>query len=306
MKGFVIKKILKALLTVWFVYTVVFVLTRVTGDPVQFMLMDGASDTAKEQLRQNLGLDAPLYEQYFKAFVGLFTGDSGTSYYYARPVSQLFAERIWPTIFLGTTTFIVTIIFGVSLGVLAAAKNNSFIDKFIMFFSITGNTMPNFILGILLIFLFSLQLRMLPSGGTGSLRHFVMPVIAMSVGPTATVARLTKSSMLDVLFQDYLESARAKGMSEWTVIIKHGLRNALIPIITILGAQLSFIIGGSVVVETVFAWPGIGTLIVNSAMQRDFPVVVYGVLLISISVTVINLLIDLSYGILDPRIREKE
>lgn len=306
MKGFVIKKILKALLTVWFVYTVVFVLTRVTGDPVQFMLMDGASDTAKEQLRQNLGLDAPLYEQYFKAFVGLFTGDSGTSYYYARPVSQLFAERIWPTIFLGTTTFIVTIIFGVSLGVLAAAKNNSFIDKFIMFFSITGNTMPNFILGILLIFLFSLQLRMLPSGGTGSLRHFVMPVIAMSVGPTASVARLTRSSMLDVLFQDYLESARAKGMSEWTVIIKHGLRNALIPIITILGAQLSFIIGGSVVVETVFAWPGIGTLIVNSAMQRDFPVVVYGVLLISISVTVINLLIDLSYGILDPRIREKE
>lgn len=132
-----------------------------------------------------------------------------------------------------------------------------------------------------------------------------MPVIAMSVGPISSVARLTRSSMLDVLYQDYMESSRAKGLAEWKVILIHGLRNALIPIITILGVQLSAIIGGSVVVETVFAWPGIGTLIVNSAMQRDFPVVVFGVLLISISVTFINLLVDLSYGYLDPRIREK-
>ena len=167
-----------------------------------------------------------------------------------------------------------------------------------------GSTLPNFILGILLIFIFSLKLRILPSGGIGTPQHFLMPVIALSVGPIANVARLTRSSLLDVIGQEHLDCARAKGMREWKVVLKHGLRNALIPVITILGAQLSAMIGGSVVVETVFAWPGIGTLIVSSAQQRDFPVVVFGVLVISASVTFVNLLVDLSYGLLDQRIRD--
>lgn len=306
MLKFTLQKVLKALLTIWFVYTVIFILSRVTGDPVEFMLVDGGSDAAREQLRETLGLNVPLSEQYFKSFFGLFTGDSGTSYYYARPVADLFAERVWPTVTLGALTLLVTIILGVSLGVLAAVNHNSIVDRVIMIFSIIGNTIPNFILSILLIFIFSLRLRALPSSGAGTLEHFIMPVIAMSVGPTASVARLTRSSMLDVLHQDFMESSRAKGLSEWVIIFKHGLRNALIPIITILGLQLSAIIGGSVVVETVFAWPGIGTLIVNSAMNRDFPVVVFGVLMISISVTFINLLVDLSYGYLDPRMRQKD
>lgn len=170
--------------------------------------------------------------------------------------------------------------------------------------AVVGSTLPNFILGILLIFIFSLKLRILPSGGIGTPQHFLMPVIALSVGPIANVARLTRSSLLDVIGQEHLDCARAKGMREWKVVLKHGLRNALIPVITILGAQLSAMIGGSVVVETVFAWPGIGTLIVSSAQQRDFPVVVFGVLVISASVTFVNLLVDLSYGLLDPRIRD--
>ena len=148
------------------------------------------------------------------------------------------------------------------------------------------------------------KLRILPSGGIGTPQHFLMPIIALSVGPIANVARLTRSSLLDVIGQEHLDCARAKGMREWKVVLKHGLRNALIPVITILGAQLSAMIGGSVVVETVFAWPGIGTLIVSSAQQRDFPVVVFGVLVISASVTFVNLLVDLSYGLLDPRIRD--
>ena len=156
--------------------------------------------------------------------------------------------------------------------------------------AVVGSTLPNFILGILLIFIFSLKLRILPSGGIGTPQHFLMPVIALSVGPIANVARLTRSSLLDVIGQEHLDCARAKGMREWKVVLKHGLRNALIPVITILGAQLSAMIGGSVVVETVFAWPGIGTLIVSSAQQRDFPVVVFGVLVISASVTFVNLL----------------
>lgn len=304
MKKYVTMRILKAIFTIWAVYTLVFFLTRVTGDPVEWLTLAGASDSAKETLRQNLGLDRPIWEQYIKSFIGLFTGDTGISYYYARSVSGLFAERIGPTVSLGGIVLVVTVLLGVPLGVIAAVRHNSLLDRAIMSTAIIGSTLPNFILGILLIFIFSLRLRMLPSGGIGTVEHFVMPIIALAVGSIANVARLTRSSLLDVLNQDHLDCARAKGMREWKVVLKHGLRNALIPVITILGAQLSSLIGGSVVVETVFAWPGIGTLIVSSAQQRDFPVVTFGVLVIATSVTFVNLLVDLSYGLLDPRIRQ--
>ncbi len=303
MKRYILMRVLKALLTIWAVYTLVFFLTRVTGDPIEWLTIAGASDSAKETLRENLGLDLPLWQQYFKSLIGLFTGDTGTSYYYARPVSELFAERIGPTVALGSIVMLVTVLIGIPLGVLAAVRHNTLLDRATMSTAVIGSTMPNFVLGILLIFIFSLKLRLLPSGNTGTPLHYILPVIAMSVGPTASVARLTRSSLLDVIGQDFLDCARAKGMREWKVVLKHGLRNALIPVITILGAQLSAMIGGSVVVETVFAWPGIGTLIVSSAQQRDFPVVVFGVLVIAASVTFVNLLVDLSYGLLDPRIR---
>lgn len=297
-------RILKAIFTIWAVYTLVFFLTRVTGDPVDWLTQAGASDAAKETLRANLGLDLPLSEQYVKSFVGLFTGDTGVSYYYSRQVSDLFAERIWPTLTLGGIVLLITILIGLPLGVVAAVKHNSLMDRLTMSTAIVGSTLPNFVLGILLIFIFSLKLRLLPSGSIGTPQHYILPIIALSVGPIASVARLTRSSLLDVIGNDYLDFARSKGMREWKVVIKHGLRNALIPVITILGSQLSALIGGSVVVETVFAWPGIGTLIVTSAQQRDFPVVVFGVLAIAASVTFVNLLVDLSYGILDPRIRK--
>lgn len=304
MKRYIIMRILKAIFTIWAVYTLVFFLTRVTGDPVDWLTQAGASDTAKETLRANLGLDLPLSEQYVKSFVGLFTGDTGVSYYYSRQVSDLFAERIWPTLTLGGIVLLITILIGLPLGVVAAVKHNSLMDRLTMSTAIVGSTLPNFVLGILLIFIFSLKLRLLPSGSIGTPQHYILPIIALSVGPIASVARLTRSSLLDVIGNDYLDFARSKGIREWKVVIKHGLRNALIPVITILGSQLSALIGGSVVVETVFAWPGIGTLIVTSAQQRDFPVVVFGVLVIAASVTFVNLLVDLSYGILDPRIRK--
>lgn len=304
MKRYTLIRIVKAVITIWFVYTLVFFLTRVSGDPIEWMTDAGTTEEKRIALRASLGLDLPLHVQYFKSLFGLFTGDSGTSYYYAREVSVLFAERIGYTARLGSSVFLVTIILGVPLGVLAAVKHNSFIDRAAMTTAIIGNTMPNYILGILLIFVFALKLRILPSGNTGSFIHYILPVTALAVGPTASVARLTRSSLLDVIRQDYLDFARSKGVREIVVIFKHGLRNALIPVITILGAQLSTLIGGSVVVETVFAWPGMGSLIVKSAQQRDFPVVVFGVMVIATSVTVINLLVDLSYGILDPRIRD--
>lgn len=303
MKRYIIMRVLKAILTIWAVYTLVFFLTRVTGDPIEWLTMAGASDTAKEILRENLGLDLPLWQQYLKSLTGLFTGDTGISYYYARPVSSLFAERILPTLSLGSIVLGLTVLIGIPIGVMAAVRHNTLFDRVTMSFAVVGSTLPNFILGILLIFIFSLKMRSLPSGGIGTVKHFIMPVIALSVGPIANVARLTRSSLLDIIGQDHLDCARAKGMREWKVIVKHGLRNALIPVITILGTQLSAMIGGSVVVETVFAWPGIGTLIVSSAQQRDFPVVVFGVMVIAASVTFVNFLVDLSYGLLDPRIR---
>ncbi|SHH97210.1 peptide/nickel transport system permease protein [Sporobacter termitidis DSM 10068] len=306
MKRYVAVRVIKALLTVLFVWTVVFILSRVTGDPVDWMLQSGGDMRAREQLRHNLGLDLPLAQQYFRAIAGMLTGDAGTSFYYARPVSDLFAERMTATLTLGAVVFGVTILFGVPLGVFAALRHNSVLDRLTMGFSVAGYTVPNFVLGILLIFIFSLHLKLLPSGSVGTPAHFVLPVIAMSVAPAANVARLTRSALLDVIGQDFLECARAKGAKESRVIFKHALRNALISVVTILGAQLGYIIGGSVVVETVFAWPGIGTLIVNSAKQRDFPVVQFGVMIICISVTAINLLVDLSYSALDPRIRGRD
>lgn len=304
MKKYIAIRVLKALLTVWFVWTLVFVLTRFTGDPVEWILSSSGSVEAKEQMREQLGLNLPLGTQYINGIKGLLTGENGNSYYYARPVSELFAERLSATVRLGSVAFLCTIVLGIAVGVVTAVKHGSAFDRITMGFTITGYTVPNFVFGILLIYIFSLKLRLMPSGSVGTWKHMVLPTIAMAVGPTASVARLTRSSLLDVIRQDYLDSARAKGVQEWMVIFKHALRNALIPVITILGAQLSHIIGGSVVVETVFAWPGIGTLIVKAAQQRDFPVVQYGVLLISISVTLINLMVDISYGLLDPRIRD--
>ncbi len=304
MKKYIFKRVVKALLTILFVWCLVFFLTRITGDPVEWILDVSGSVEAREQLRHQLGLDLPLGQQFINGLKGLFTGDNGNSYYYARPVSDLFAERLGATLKLGGITFLVTVVLGITVGVLTAVKHGSTFDRITMSFTIAGYTIPNFVFGIVLIFIFSLRLRLLPSGSTGTWKNLVLPTLAMAVGPTANVARLTRSSLLDVIRQDYLDSARAKGVAEWKVILKHALRNALIPVITILGAQLSTIIGGSVVVETVFAWPGIGTLIVTAAQQRDFPVVQYGVLLISVCVTFINLLVDISYGLLDPRIRD--
>lgn len=304
MKKYITIRVIKALLTILAVWTLVFFLARLTGDPVDWMLAETRGAETKERLREQLGLNLPLWQQYKNSFVGLFTGDMGNSYYYARPVVELFAERMGNTVRLGLCVMLFTICLGPLIGVITAVKHNTMFDRVTMGITIMGYTIPNFVFGIVLIFIFSLKLRLLPSSSIGTWKNMIMPIIAMSVAPMSSVARLTRSSLLDVIRQDYLDSARAKGVRESIVILKHGLRNALIPVVTILGAQMSTIIGGSVVVETVFAWPGIGTLLVTAAKQRDFPLVQYGVLMIAISVTFVNLFVDVSYGFLDPRIRD--
>lgn len=304
MTKFFFKRFFKVLLTIWFIVTLVFVFTRLSGDPTNWILPDDAPESAHEELRQELGLNKPLGEQYVIYMKGLLSGDMGKSYYYRTSVSELFIQQLPQTIKLVSISFSLAIVIGVPLGVFAAVNRNSFLDRITMSFAVAGYTIPNFVLSILMIFLFSLTLRVLPSAGSDTWKHYIMPVLAIMTTPLANIARLTRSSMLDVLRQDYLDLARGKGVRESKVIFLHALRNALIPVVTIIGLQMGTLIGGSVVVETVFSWPGIGSLIVEGAQKRDFPVVQCGVLFLSTVVSIINFLVDMSYAFLDPRIRD--
>ena len=305
MQKFLIIRFCRSLITIWFVVTLVFIVTRVTQDPTMWILPDDATPEMREQERERLGLNRPISVQYIEMLTSPFTGKTEVSYRYRRPVGDLFRERAAATLKLGLISLPLAIVVAVPLGAFAAVKRNTLFDRLSITMSIIGSVLPNFVLGILMIFLFSLILRLLPSGGSSTWRHFIMPVMAMSVGPMASIARLTRTSMLDVLRQDYLDFARSKGTKEKIVVAKHALRNALVPVITMIGIQFGHIVGGAVVVETVFSWPGIGSLIVGSANSRDFPVIQFGIIMIGISIAIANMLVDIGYALLDPRIREK-
>ena len=305
MRRYIISRGLKVIFTVWFVWTLIFVLIRLSGDPVDWIFGDqDVSEKAVNALRESLGLDLPIWKQYIRSFTGLFQGDAGTSYYFSRPVTELFAERIGMTASLGAGSLIIAILIGIPMGVFAAIKRDSIFDRICIGITVIGNTVPSFVLGIMLIFIFSLTLRVLPSGSTGTWQHYIMPMLTLAVGPMSTIARLTRTALLEVTGQDYLDCVRAKGINEKKVVVKHALRNALIPVVTVMGSQLSILIGGAVIIENVFAWPGLGTLIITAAQRRDFPVVQYGILLIVVFVSVVNFFVDISYGFLDPRIRD--
>ena len=303
MVGFVVRRLVRASMTLACILTLVFVLTRLSGDPTQWLLPDDAGRQAHDEMRASLGLNLPIHVQYARYLLGLVHGDFGESYQYLRPVGSLFVERLPATLPLGGLAFALAVAVGIPLGVVAARFRNSVADRLLMSVAVAGHTVPNFVLGILGIFLFSLILHALPSGGSGSPAHFVLPVLTLAAGATATIARLTRSSMLEVLHADYLDTARAKGVTEPVVVVRHALRNALGPVLTVIGLELGTLIGGAVVVETVFAWPGIGSLVVNAAKSRDFPVIQFGTLLIAATMITCNLLVDLSYSVLDPRIR---
>ena len=304
MLRFILRRLGKGLLTIWFIWSLVFVLVRISGDPVESMLPDEAQESVREELRASLGLDLPISQQYLKSFTNIFSGDFGKSFYYKRGVAELYGERMINSYSIALPAYALSTVLGILFGVIAAIRHDTAVDRTVMTAAIIFYTIPSFAFSIILILIFSLQFHLLPSGNTGSWRNMVLPIVSLTVGPMATVSRLTRSSLLDVLQKEYLDGARMKGASEKSVIIKHALRNSLIPVVTTIGLQLGTIIGGAVVVETVFAWPGIGTLLVTAANQRDFPVVQYGILLIAVMVTLANILVDVSYGWLDPRIRE--
>jgi peptide/nickel transport system permease protein len=299
---FLIQRSIRSLITLWIVVTAVFVVLRMSGDPATTMLGPDASEEAIAAFRNNHGLNDSILSQYVAYLRNLATGDFGDSMQYRRPVMELFLDRLPATLELAAAAVLIAIVFGIPAGILAAIKRNSIWDRATMFAAFVGQSSPNFFIGILLILVLSLQWKWLPSSGRGDIQQLVMPAITLATGLLAALARMTRSSILEVLHADYVRTARSKGLSFQRVLTGHVLGNASLPVVTMFGLWVSGVIGGAAVTETVFAWPGVGRLIVDAVSRRDFPIVQTLVLLIAATVILVTLAVDLLYAVLDPRI----
>lgn len=281
-----------------------FVIGQITpGDPVLIMLGERALPEEAAQLRASLGLDQPWYVQYFQFVGNLLRGDLGISYRSKLPVAQEVISRLPATVELASAALVFAVIIGLSMGIISAVKRNTIFDRLAILLAMLGASMPVFWSGLLLIVLFAVNLGWLPASGRGTPAHLIMPAIALGAGGAALIARITRSSMLESLSQDYVRTARAKGLGEQIVILRHALKNALIPVVTVVGLQIGGLLGGAVLTETVFSWPGIGLLTVQAIGQRDFPVLRASVLLVATIFTLINLALDILFVQLDPRIK---
>lgn len=303
MAEYLVGRFVRMLITLWVIATVVFIATRISGNPIDFLMPEGLDAQSRTAMIAYFGLDQPLWSQYVSFWKSLVDGEFGLGLMERRSVAVIFGERIWRSVSLLGATLVVTVGIGVPLGVIAAVWRKSALGATVLLVAFLGYAIPNFVLAILLLLGFSFTLQWLPSSGSATLAHYVMPVAALSAFFIASLVRYTRNSMLDVLSQDYMRTARAKGLSERAVILRHGLRNALIPVITVIGLQMTTLVSGAVVVETVFAWNGIGDLLVGATLRRDYPVLQFGVLLVACAVVLINVLIDLIYGAVDPRVR---
>jgi len=273
------------------------------GDPARIMAGIDASQEDIERVRVSLGLQDPLPVQYIR-FVGrAITGDFGESFRTRKPVMTEVGSRYFNTLLLGIASIGVAILFGGITGIISAVRKYSVFDNLCMMASLVGVSMPTFYLGLMLMLLFSVHLGWLPLVGKESWRHLILPSLTLGAPSAAVISRMVRSSLLEILDQDYIRTARAKGLQEWVVIGKHALRNATVAVVTVVGLQLGYLLGGAVVTETVFAWPGIGRLVVQSILARDFPVVQTCVLILALTFVLINLVTDLLYSFLDPRIR---
>lgn len=307
------RRLLHSIVVFVVVCTLTFVLIRMAPGLPQIMTGDLLTNEDRQLFRENLGLDRPIFEQYFVWWNNLIRGDLGTSWTERAPVLQVLLDRLPNTMLLLATSLSLAIILGIPIGILSAVRRFSVVDYLISTFSIAGLALPTFWLALLLIMLFSVQLQVLPSAGMRSLdidfsvvdriRHLILPTIVLSTGILAQLVRYTRSSMLEILENDYVRTARAKGLTEVTVLSRHALKNALIPVITVIGLQIPRFIGGSIIVETIFAWPGIGRLAYNAAITRDYPLIMGVTLLVAVVVLLSNLLTDLAYTLVNPRIK---
>jgi peptide/nickel transport system permease protein len=312
MLAFVARRLLATVPVLAMVAVFVFLMLRLTpGDPAAIIAGDNATAVQIAEIREKLGLSEPILEQ-FAIWVGnLLQGDLGESFFFKAEVTELIGQRVGPTLALATVTMIITVLVAVPLGVIAAYRHGSWIDRLVMGFSVIGFSVPVFVLGYLLIYLFAIRLDLFPVQGYASildgvwpfLHHLVLPSITLSVIYIALIARITRASMLEVLGEDYIRTAHAKGLSNRAVLLRHGLRNAAVPIVTVIGIGIALLIGGVVVTESVYNIPGLGRLTVDAVLARDYPTIQGVILVFSFAYVLINLLIDITYTLFDPRIR---
>lgn len=303
MKSF-LRRLVLLVPTILGVVTLIFFLIHfIPGDPVELMLGETASRADLQRLRADLGLDRPVSEQFGRFLSGLLQGDLGDSFFYRRPVAEVILEKLPATLELAASAMVLAVLLALPLGIAAAVRKDSLTDRSAMLASLIGISMPNFWLGPLLIILFSIKLGWLPVSGREGVASIILPALTLGTSLAALLSRMTRSAMLDVLGEDYLRTARAKGLSERVVIVKHALRNALLPVLTIVGLQFGALLSGAVITENVFAWPGLGTLLIQAINTRDYPLVQGCVLVISLGYVAANFLTDLLYSFSDPRVK---
>jgi ABC-type dipeptide/oligopeptide/nickel transport system permease component len=304
MTRYIIRRLLYTIPVMLMVSIVVFGILHIApGDPATLLAGEDARPEDVELVRANYGLDQPLYVQYGVWLANTLRGDLGRSIVTRRPVLDEVLARLPSTVELAFASLLIAMVAGIMVGVISATHQYSILDHAMMILALLGISVPVFWLGLVLIFFFAVDLRMFPTGGSGTLQQLVLPSVTLGAASMAIIARMTRSSMLEVIRQDYVRTARAKGLAEQTVILRHALKNALIPVVTVIGLQFGYLLAGTVLTETVFSRPGLGRLLVASITSRDFPVVQGTLMLLSISFVLINLLVDLLYGFLDPRIR---
>jgi len=300
---FLTYRLVRMLVALWSVVTVVFIVMRLSGDPVPLLLPPDAPIAEMERLRSEMGLDRPIYVQYGVFLRQALKGDFGRSIHFRTSAMNVVWERVPATLELAFASFLCAIVVAIPAGVLSAIKRGSTYDNIVMGVALVGQAAPTFYIGIMLILVCSLWLGLFPTSGRGEWRHLVLPAVTLGAFAMASIARITRSAVLEILRADFIRTARAKGLPELVTIAKHTMRNAAIPIITIVGLQFGNLLGGAVITETIFSWPGIGRLAIQSIYSRDYPIVQSVVFLTAAMFVVLNLLVDVAYGILDPRIR---
>jgi peptide/nickel transport system permease protein len=296
-------KMVRSIVTLWIVVTFAFIALRLSGDPLDVLVGDQATLATVERYKERFGLDRPLWQQYVSYIGNVMVGDFGLSLSDQRPAIELVAEALPYTLQLGLVSFGGALLLGLVCGIIAALTRNSVLDRIVMGIAVLGFSVPNFFLGILLIILFSLTLRVLPSSGTGSIWHLVMPALTLGLHFAGLFARFTRSAMLEVLNKQFMISASARGVSLWRRVFHHAFPNAAIPIVTIVGLKFADLVAGSIIVETVFGWPGVGRLLVNGITARDFALVQAILIMVSVATILTNLLVDVIYTLIDPRMR---
>ena len=303
MKGYILKRLFHSIFVLVGISLVVFIILHLTGDPAALLMPMDATPEQVAQFRQEMGFNDPIVVQYWRFFKGTLRGDFGQSFRHSQPALELVMERMPATIQLTAAAMIIALVVAIPVGIISAIRRNSILDHIGMTGALLGQSTPVFWLGVMLILIFSVTIQWYPSSGRGEIQHLVLPAITLGMFTMARTARMMRSSMLEVLGQEYMKTAKAKGLNPGMVILKHALKNAAIPVVTIVGMELGTLLGGAVITETIFAWPGVGRLAVQAIYNRDYPVVQAAVFLLASIFVLVNLIVDLMYTYLDPRVK---